>query len=80
MVDLQAKKGRLSFKDALLSKYSFDDDESDEDLCFIHFTGSPKQKGTFKEHVNLKLKVFNFFASGSFDIKLYLSLIRGVFS
>ena len=46
MVDLQAKKGRLSFKDALLSKYSFDDEESDEGLCFIHFTGSPKQKGT----------------------------------
>lgn len=53
MVDSEAKKGRLSFKDALLSKYSFDDEESDEDLCFIHFTGSPKHKGTFKEHVNL---------------------------
>lgn len=48
MVDLQAKKGRLSFKDALISKYSFDDEESIEELCFIHFTGSPKHKGTFK--------------------------------
>lgn len=47
MVDLEAKKGRLSFKDALLSKYSFDDEESGDDLCFIHFTGSPKQKGTY---------------------------------
>ena len=52
------KKGRLSFKDALLSKYSFDDEESDEDLCFIHFTGSPKHKGTFKEHVNLMFNIF----------------------
>jgi len=47
MVDSEAKKGRLSFKDALLSKYSFDDEESDEDLCFIHFTGSPRHKASF---------------------------------
>ena len=55
MVDLEAKKGRLSFKDALLSKYSFDDEESDDDLCFIHFTGSPKQKGTYTFDQNLCL-------------------------
>ena len=48
MVDSQAKKGRISFKDAMLSKYSFDDDQqSDENLCFIHISGSPKRKGTF---------------------------------
>ena len=67
MVDLQAKKGSLSFKDALLSKYSFDDEESDEELCFIHFTGSPKHKGTFKELVNLKFNLF--LASGCTDIE-----------
>lgn len=49
MVDSQAEKRRLSFKDALLNKYS-DDPESDEELCFIHIGGSPKQKGEFIEH------------------------------
>ena len=76
MVDLEAKKGRLSFKDALLSKYSFDDE--DENLCFIHFTGSPKHKGTFK-YVNLKFHVF--LASGCIDTNMCVqSLFRGIFS
>ena len=67
MVDLQAKKGRLSFKDALLSKYSFDDEEGDEELCFIHIMGSPKHKGTFKELVNLMYNLF--LASGCIGIE-----------
>ena len=48
MEDSQAEKRRLSFKEALLNKYS--EDQSDEELCFIHITGSPKQKGEFVGH------------------------------
>lgn len=48
MEDSLAEKRRLSFKDALLNKYS--EDQSDEELCFIHITGSPKQKGEFVGH------------------------------
>ena len=43
IMDSQAFKRQLSFKDALLNKYSLDDD--DEELCFIHISGSPKHKG-----------------------------------
>lgn len=56
MEDSQAEKRRLSFKDALLNKYS--EDQSDEELCFIHITGSPKQKGELLDTKNLILKVF----------------------
>lgn len=45
MVDSQAEMRRLSFKDALLNKYSLDDQSDDEELCFIHIGGSPKHKG-----------------------------------
>ena len=56
MEDSQAEKRRLSFKDALLNKYS--EDQSDEELlCFIHITGSPKQKSEFAEHKKFYLKV-----------------------
>ena len=43
IMDSQAFKRQLSFKDALLNKYSLDED--DEELCFIHISGSPKHKG-----------------------------------
>ena len=49
MVDLEASKKRLSFKDALLNKYSEDEDE---ELCFIqeiHISRSPKYKGEISE-------------------------------
>ena len=45
MVDSEAGKKRLSFKDALVNKYSQDENE---ELCFIqkiHISGSPKHKG-----------------------------------
>lgn len=55
MEDSQAEKRRLSFKDALLNKYS--EDQSDEELCFIHITGSPKQKASFgqSEHFHKRI-------------------------
>ena len=43
IMDSQAFKRQLSFKDALLNKYSLEED--DEELCFIHISGSPKHKG-----------------------------------
>ena len=46
MVDAEAEKKRLSFKDALINKYSLDEDE---ELCFIqtiHISRSPEHKGT----------------------------------
>lgn len=49
MVDSEAEKKRLSFKDALINKYSLDEDE---ELCFIqtiHISGSPKHKGEMRE-------------------------------
>jgi len=55
MVDSEAGKKRLSFKDALLNKYSVDEDE---DLCFIdklHISGSPNAKGKLSELMLLKV-------------------------
>lgn len=55
MVDSEADKKRLSFKDALLNKYSQDEDE---ELCFIqniHISGSPKHKG----EISVEVKSFN---------------------
>lgn len=49
MVDSESEKKRLSFKDALINKYSLDEDE---ELCFIqtiHISGSPKHKGEIRE-------------------------------
>ena len=42
-MESQAFRRQLSFKDALLNKYSLEED--DEELCFIHISGSPKHKG-----------------------------------
>lgn len=49
MVDAEAEKKRLSFKDALINKYSLDEDE---ELCFIqtiHISRSPEHKGEIRE-------------------------------
>lgn len=43
VMESQAFRRQLSFKDALLNKYSLEED--DEELCFIHISGSPKHKG-----------------------------------
>ncbi|XP_078380713.1 tubulin-specific chaperone cofactor E-like protein [Oculina patagonica] len=57
MMESQAKKGRISFKDALVSKYSFDDDENDENLCFIHIGGSPKHKACFDQSEHYQKRI-----------------------
>jgi len=53
-MDSEAFKRQLSFKDALLNKYSLEED--DEELCFIHISGSPKHKG--KQSLGFNKKVF----------------------
>ena len=51
-MDSEAFKRQLSFKDALLNKYSLEED--DEELCFIHISGSPKHKGKRSLEFNKK--------------------------
>lgn len=52
-MDSQGLKRQLSFKDALLNKYSLEED--DEELCFIHISGSPKHKGKRSSEFNKEM-------------------------
>lgn len=62
MEDTEADKRRLSFKDALLNKYSHDEAE---DLCFIQISGSPRHKGK-PTGLTPGIKVFPLWTSPSF--------------
>lgn len=64
MVDSEAGKKRLSFKDALVNKYSQDENE---ELCFIqkiHISGSPKHKGSFGQSEHFHKRILTLDACG----------------
>lgn len=67
IMDSQAFKRQLSFKDALLNKYSLEED--DEELCFIHINGSPKHKG--KRSLGFNKKSLMWAITGFFPDLLY---------
>ena len=67
IMDSQAFKRQLSFKDALLNKYSLEED--DEELCFIHISGSPKHKG--KRSLGFNKKSLMWATTGFFPDLLY---------
>lgn len=64
MVDAEAEKKRLSFKDALINKYSLDEDE---ELCFIqtiHISRSPEHKGCHGQSEHFHKKVLTLDSCG----------------
>lgn len=74
IMDSQAFKRQLSFKDALLNKYSLEED--DEELCFIHISGSPKHKG--KRSLGFNKKSLMWAITGFFPDLLYGAKISKV--